>query len=46
MKLRNALLSAIGFVMLFGSIGSAEAQYHHHHRHCSYYHHHRHCRFY
>lgn len=41
--MKRALLSIFGLAVLFGAVGSSEAQYHHH-RHCHYHHHHRYCR--
>ena len=41
MTFKRALLSIFGLAVLFGTLNSAEAQYH---RHCHYHHHHRVCR--
>lgn len=48
MLVKRLLLSAFGAALLFGTLGSAEAQdhHHHHHRHCYWHHHHRVCRYY
>ena len=42
MTFKRALLSIFGVAVLFGTMNTAEAQYHHHH--CHYRHHHRYCR--
>ena len=44
MTLKRALLSIVGLAVVFGALTPAEAQYHHHHRHCYWHHHHRVCR--
>ncbi len=37
MTMKRALLSIFGLAVLFGTLNTAQAQYHHHHRH---HHHH------
>lgn len=45
MKLKNVFLSLVGVAILFGTFGTADAQYYHHHHHrCVWRHHHRFCR--
>jgi len=42
--MKRAILSFFSLIVLVGAMATpAEAQYHHHHRHCWYSHHHRHC---
>jgi hypothetical protein len=41
--MKRALFGILTVAMLVGSIGGAEARWHHHHRMCSWHHHHRHC---